>query len=97
MKSIFIAFDQAYYEQIITLLSTNHVRGFTEWESVKGRGSKTGEPHFGSHAWPSQNSALITIVDDEKVKPILADLRALDATSKLMGIRAFVWNVEDGM
>ncbi len=97
MKSIFIAFDQAYYDQIITILNTSHVRGFTEWESVKGRGSKTGEPHFGSHAWPGQNSALITIVDDEKVKPILENLRTLDATSKLMGIRAFVWNIEDGM
>jgi len=97
MKSIFIAFDQAYYEQIISLLNSNHVRGFTEWESVKGKGSKTGEPHFGSHAWPGQNSALITIVDDDKVKPILENLRTLDATSKLMGIRAFVWNVEDGM
>jgi nitrogen regulatory protein PII len=97
MKSIFIAFDQAYYEQIITLLNSNHVRGFTEWESVKGKGSKTGEPHFGSHAWPGQNSALITIVDDEKVKPILKDLQALDATSKLMGLRAFVWNIEDSI
>ena len=97
MKSIFIAFDQAYYDQILAILSTNHVRGFTEWESVKGRGSKTGAPHFGNHAWPSQNSSIITIVEDEKVKPILADLRSLDATSKLMGIRAFVWNVEDGM
>ena len=97
MKSIFIAFDQAYYEQIISLLNSNHVRGFTEWESVKGKGSKTGEPHFGSHAWPGQNSALITIVDDEKVKPILKDLQALDATSKLMGLRAFVWNIEDSI
>jgi len=97
MKSIFIAFDQAYYDQIITILNTSHVRGFTQWEAVKGRGSKTGEPRFGTHAWPSQNSALITIVDDEKVKPILENLRTLDATSKLMGIRAFVWNVEDGM
>ena len=97
MKSIFIAFDQAYYEQIISLLNSNHVRGFTEWESVKGKGSKTGEPHFGSHAWPGQNSALITIVEDEKVKPILKDLQALDATSKLMGLRAFVWNIEDSI
>jgi len=97
MKSIFIAFDQAYYEQIISLLNSNHVRGFTEWESVKGKGSKTGEPHFGSHAWPGQNSALITIVDDEKVKPILKDLQALDETSKLMGLRAFVWNIEDSI
>jgi len=97
MKSIFIAFDQGYSEQIITILNYNHVRGFTRWEEVQGRGSVSGEPHFGSHAWPSLNSSIITVVDDEKVKPILAELRSLEATSKLMGIRAFVWNVEDGM
>lgn len=97
MKSIFIAFDQAYFDQIITVLSTNHVRGFTGWEAVIGRGTKTGEPHFGTHAWPSQNTSIMTVVDDEKVKSILEDLRALDATSDRMGIRAFVWNIEDGM
>ncbi|MFZ4581632.1 MAG: PG0541 family transporter-associated protein [Paludibacter sp.] len=97
MKSIFIAFDQAYYQQITSILNTNHVRGFTGWESVIGKGSKTGEPHFGTHAWPSLNSAIITIVDDEKVKPILEQLRLLNSTSELMGIRAFVWNIEDGM
>ena len=97
MKSIFITFDQAYLEQVLPILSINHVRGYTEWESVKGKGSKTGEPHLGSHAWPSQNTSILTVVEDEKVKPILADLRTLDATSTRMGIRAFVWNIEDGM
>ena len=97
MKSIFIAFDQAYYDQIVTLLNTNHVRGFTRWEEVQGRGSKTGEPHYGSHAWPTLNSSLLTVVDDEKVKSILANLRALNATSDSMGLRAFVWNIEDGI
>jgi hypothetical protein len=43
------------------------------------------------------NTAIITIVDDEKVKPILEQLRELDGTSERMGIRAFVWNIEDGM
>ena len=42
MKSIFITFDQIYYEQVQTILTLNHVRGFTGWESVIGRGSKTG-------------------------------------------------------
>jgi nitrogen regulatory protein PII len=97
MKSIFIAFDQAYYEQVLAVLSTNHVRGFTGWEAVIGRGSKTGEPHYGTHAWPSHNTSILTMVDDEKVKSILNDLRVLDGTSERMGIRAFVWNIEDGM
>jgi nitrogen regulatory protein PII len=97
MKSIFISFDQAYNDQVQAILSINHVRGFSGWESVIGRGTKTGDPHYGSHAWPSLNTAIITVVEDEKVKQILADLRTLNATSELMGIRAFVWNIEDGM
>ena len=97
MKSIFISFDQAYYDQVQTILTLNHVRGFTGWESLIGRGTNNGEPHYGTHAWPSLNSAIITIVTDEKVKPILDQLRELDGTSERMGIRAFVWNIEDGM
>jgi len=97
MKSIFISFDQAYYEQVQAILSINHVRGFSGWESVIGRGSINGEPHYGTHAWPALNTAIITVVEDAKVKPILDDLRSLDATSDRMGIRAFVWNIEDGM
>ncbi|MEA4936435.1 MAG: hypothetical protein VB102_07305 [Paludibacter sp.] len=97
MKAIFISFDQAYYEQIQTILTVNHVRGFTGWESVIGRGSQTGEPHYGTHAWPSMNTAIMTVVSDEKIPPLLEQLRELDGTSERMGIRAFVWNIEDGM
>jgi nitrogen regulatory protein PII len=97
MKSIFIVFDQAYYEQILSILNYNHVRGFTRWDQVQGRGSKTGEPHYGTHAWPSLNSSILTVVPEEKVKPLLEELKALDATSDLMGLRAFVWNVEDAI
>lgn len=97
MKSIFIAFDQAYYEQVISILSGNNVRGYTLWKEVEGKGSKTGEPHLGTHAWPSLNSSLITMVDDFKVERIMKDLKELDQTSKLMGLRAFVWNVEQSI
>ena len=98
MKSIFISFDQAFREQIIAVLNNNHhVRGFTLWEQVQGRGSVKGEPHFGSHAWPTLNNTILTVVSDEKVKPILQDLKDLNATSDKMGLRAFVWNVEDSL
>jgi nitrogen regulatory protein PII len=97
MKAIFISFDQAYFEQVQTILNMNHIRGFTGWESVIGRGTTNGEPHYGTHAWPSLNTALITIVTDDKVQPVLQQLRELNGTSELMGIRAFVWNIEDGM
>ena len=63
MKSVLITFDQAYYERIMALLDRLNCRGFTYLEKVQGRGSKTGDPHFGSHAWPSMCSAILTVVD----------------------------------
>lgn len=94
MKSVFITFDQAYYERILTVLDRQGCRGFTYFQQVQGRGSKTGDPHYGSHAWPSLCSAIITIVPDEKVDPLLEILHKLDKTTEMLGLRAFVWNIE---
>ena len=46
MKAIFISFNQAYYEMILSIMDRNNIRGFTYWEEVQGRGSKNGEPHY---------------------------------------------------
>ena len=70
------------------------VRGFTMWQDIAGRGSQTGDPHLGNHAWPTMNNALLTFVPAEKVDDILAQLRAMDEETPALGLRAFVWNVE---
>jgi nitrogen regulatory protein PII len=94
MKSVLITFDQAYNERIISVLEKLNCRGFTRIQQVQGRGSKSGEPHYGSHAWPSMNTAIIAIVDDEKVDPLLQQLNKLDKATEQLGLRAFVWNIE---
>lgn len=94
MKSILITFDQAHYERIVYTLDHMNCRGYTYIERVQGRGSKTGEPHYGSHAWPSMNSAIITVVEDERVDPLLAKLKEMDQKTERLGLRAFVWNIE---
>lgn len=94
MKSILITFDQAHYNRIVTALEKLNCRGYTALEQVQGRGSRTGEPHLGSHAWPSMNSAILTMVDDHRVQSVLDTLRKFDEESPLLGLRAFVWNIE---
>ena len=78
MKSVFITFDQAFFERIMALLDRQGCRGFSYWQQVQGRGSKTGDPHYGSHAWPSMCSAIITIIDEAKVDPLLDALHRMD-------------------
>lgn len=95
MKAIFIAFDQAHYERIVDMLERCNCRGFTSWTDVQGRGSVDGEPHYGSHAWPSMASAIITMVEDRCVATVLEKLRAFNDDRPKLGLRAFVWSIED--
>ena len=94
MKAVFIACDQAPHDDGLTLLTHSNCRGYTAFGQVTGRGSQTGDPHLGSHAWPAMNEAILTVVDADLVPRLLEALRALDERSDQLGLRAFVWNVE---
>ncbi|MBP5171794.1 MAG: hypothetical protein ILP04_07045 [Bacteroidales bacterium] len=94
MKAVFIIFNQANTSHIEFMLDELKINGFTFFEQVQGRGSHTGEPRRGTHSWPEMNSAVITVVEDEKVEELLSCVHKLDLRNKDVGIRAFVWNVE---
>lgn len=93
MQAIFITFDQAHYQRVVEILDRCNCRGFTAWPQVTGRGSHTGEPHYGSHAWPSLAQAIMTMVEDERAPRLMAALQALDQERPMLGLRAFQWPV----
>jgi nitrogen regulatory protein PII len=94
MKSVMIVYNQANTERVEYMLDVLSIRGFTFFEQVQGRGSKTGQPHRGTHTWPEMNSVIITVVEDEKVESLLSAIRKLDLRNEEVGVRAFVWNIE---
>lgn len=94
MKAIFVAYNQAYNEEIVEVLVAHGQRGYTAWQDIQGKGSVDGIPHLGNHAWPEMNHALLAMVDDGMVEGIMEDLRAKDAESPDLGLRAYVWNIE---
>ncbi|MBP5240650.1 MAG: hypothetical protein J6Z26_01960 [Bacteroidales bacterium] len=94
MKSVMIIYNQANYERVEFMLDELGIRGFSQWENVQGRGSAEGEPHRGTHTWPEMNSAVLTVVDDDKVENLLRMVKKLDKRNPEVGIRAFVWNIE---
>ena len=95
MKAVLISFNQAHIEDINNIMMHLNLKGFTGWDTVIGAGTKSGEPHLGSHAWPTLNSAYITVVDDAKARPLLDMLHNLDAESPQLGLRAFAWTVDE--
>ncbi|MBR5384339.1 MAG: hypothetical protein IK143_00495 [Bacteroidales bacterium] len=97
MKAIFIAFNQAYNEEIVDILFSCGQRGYTKWEEIGGRGSVAGEPHLGTHAWPTQNHALFAAVPDDLVPRILSALRDTDNAHQDLGLRAYVLPIEEAL
>ena len=94
MKSVMIVFNQANTERVEYMLDALQVTGFTFLEDVQGRGTNGGEPRRGTHAWPEMNSCILTVVQDEQVEALLEGVRKLDMRNPAVGVRAFVWNIE---
>ncbi len=93
MKAIMIVYNQAHTEKIEYLLDKLGIKGYTLWENIQGRGTKTGVPHLGTHAWPEINKSVMTIVDEDIVDTVLENVKKIDAINDEVGIRAFVWDV----
>lgn len=94
LKSVFIAYNQAYHSLILRILDRQGLKGYTSWNHIQGRGTETGEPHIGSHAWPTMNNAMLVVVPASRLDDLLTALRQLDEKTPEQGLRAFVWSVE---
>lgn len=94
MKSVMIVFNQANTERVEYMLDVLGIKGWTFFEQVQGQGTNGGEPRRGTHAWPEMNSAVITVVEDDKVNPLIEGVQKLDLRNPEIGVKAFVWNIE---
>ena len=93
MKAIMIIYNQAHTERVEYLMDKLGIKGYSLWENVQGRGSNTGVPHLGTHAWPEINKSLLTIVSDNIVDDVIDKVKKIDSVNEEVGIRAFVWDV----
>ena len=89
-----IVYNQANTERVEFLLDELGVRGFTFFENVQGRGTVNGDPRRGTHAWPEMNSAMLCVVDESMVEPLLEGVQKLDLRNKEVGVKAFVWTID---
>lgn len=94
LKSVMIVYNQANTERVEFLLDELGVRGFTFFENVQGRGTVNGDPRRGTHAWPEMNSAMLCVVDESKVESLLEGVQKLDLRNKEVGVKAFVWTID---
>jgi hypothetical protein len=95
MKAILITYGQSLGRPVEDILDNLHIRGFTRWTETFGRGSENGEPHYGTHAWPSKNATILAVTQEHEASALLDALRNLNVHAEQQGLSAFVWNVEE--
>lgn len=93
MKAVMIIYNQAHTEKVEYMLDKLGIKGYSLWENVQGRGSATGVPHLGTHAWPEINKSLLSIMEDNQVDQVLDVIKKIDSINEEVGIRAFVWDI----
>ena len=93
MKAVFLSCNQALYVEVQQIMEKLGLKGYTAWEENIGCGMATGEPHLGTTTWPTMNSTILTIVEDDSLNPFMAELKALDEANPKLGLRAFWWEI----
>jgi nitrogen regulatory protein PII len=93
MKAVMIIYNQAHTEKVEYMIDKLGINGYSLWENVQGRGTKTGVPHLGTHTWPEINKSLLIIIEEELVDKVLDTVKKIDAINDEVGIRAFVWDI----
>lgn len=96
MKAIFLVHNIGITDELEQLLKKVGIESYTRWERVQGVGKSSG-PHLGTHIWPSINSALFVVTDDEKARVFMESVRQLRADSLFSkeGVKAFCWDILD--
>ena len=94
MKAVMIVYNHGITEEVEDALKHLEIHGFTKFLNVHGQGSQKGEPHLGTHIWPSQNAVVLTVVPEDLVDPLMEKIKEINAEAEEQGIHAFVWNIE---
>lgn len=88
MKMLFITYDAELDEDVMEMLESLGVNGFTKWDRVLGKG-KNSEPKLDTSVWPGYNCALAVVVGDDDEARIIEELRKFSERLEGKGVRAF--------
>ena len=94
MKLVMICYNEAIDDEIIELLDSIDVQGYTKWTKVLGKGQTSG-PHLYSHIWPKENNVLFTACQQEVASNILEHIRKIKSQVGVEGLKAFMWEIDD--
>jgi len=94
MQMAMIAYNSAMESEVMEILEKCSIGSYTKWTEVKGKGKKSGT-HLGTDVWPGENSVLFCALENEQAESVIKAVKEHRKTSGNLGIKAFVWNLEE--
>lgn len=88
MKLLFITYDADLDDDVMEMLDSLGVNGFTKWDKVLGKG-KNSEPKLDTSVWPGFNCAVAVVISDNDQERILEELRKFSLRLDGKGFRVF--------
>lgn len=89
MKLLFIIYDADFDEDVMEMLNSLGVTGFTKWDRALGKGQKS-EPRLDNPVWPGFNCAVAAVVSDDDQERILEELKKYSFQRDGKGFKVFV-------
>ena len=94
MRMVMISYNSAIESDAMEALRKCGIENYTKWTQVQGKGEISGS-HFGSEVWPGENSVIFSALEEKEVNNLLSCINELRAKLGKLGIKAFVWNLEE--
>lgn len=86
MLMLFIVYSNAIDEEMVDLVK-KYSDGYTKFRDVQGEGH--GEPHLGTHVWPSINNCMMVVIENKNEKALITELDVLENKFSGIGIKVF--------
>ena len=91
---IFIMYNIAVNDEVMEILKTVGISGYTRWERTTGSG-KTSGPHLGTNVWPAVNSVMAVALENDKKDKFIEQIKNIRQKLGKEGIKAFVLPLEE--
>lgn len=89
MKLLFIIYEVDFDDEVMEMLNSLEIKGFTKWDRVLGKG-KNSEPRLDDPVWPGFNCAIAAVISNEHHEKILESLTKFSLQHDGKGFKVFV-------
>lgn len=94
MKAVLIIHNAAIDEEVNEVLESAGIDCYTKFPNTVGKG-RASEPHLNTDVWPGINCGTFVVTAEAPAKELMEKVRRMRKKWASVGIKAFMWEIED--